>query len=552
MFVRRLTLKNFRSHQETVLELDRFNFIRGPNSCGKSSIRMALEYLFTGRCGLADSAGRGAEALIRAGEKEFAVSATLSNGETISRHRTRRSQTVEINGKRMPVDAAGSFIGQKFASGDVLSAVLNADKFVEMSATEQRRFLAQLVEAGSMKIPEEICRTLGAIDEEIPRSLADLDAAYTHFHDLRAETNRALELLGQLMKGERESDLVEGGFAGDQAERWAQQAEKTDWSSFRQPDLDPCQKIAESPSRRIETDFDESSFEIPSLWEEDDLRLLGSPVEHAKELNRQLAELRAERQAADASLAVMRGWRDKCPTCGQPISDATRAGDTDRLCKRLADIKDQIRRTREELNCYVVQEALPEGDVQRRVSIEPAHNLEQRSKIQAKVESRAHPVQGQKCALETRLRILDRLIEFFGPNGAITRETSTRMEAFERNLNQHLSGFGYACRLTFEPFEICISLLPGGASLALRQLSESERFRFGIAFQIALAVTTGIRFIVIDRADMFDKARRKLLTALLLGSDVEQAIVLATTEESVPSQVPEGVKFLNLDEQLRT
>ena len=49
MRIKKLTLKNFRSHQETVLELDRFNFVRGPNGCGQSSIQMASEYLFTGR-----------------------------------------------------------------------------------------------------------------------------------------------------------------------------------------------------------------------------------------------------------------------------------------------------------------------------------------------------------------------------------------------------------------------------------------------------------------------------------------------------------------------
>ena len=34
-----LTLKHFRSHQETILDLDRFNFVRGPNASGKSSIK---------------------------------------------------------------------------------------------------------------------------------------------------------------------------------------------------------------------------------------------------------------------------------------------------------------------------------------------------------------------------------------------------------------------------------------------------------------------------------------------------------------------------------
>jgi AAA15 family ATPase/GTPase len=32
--------------EETVLDLERFNFVQGPNGSGKSSIQMALEYLF--------------------------------------------------------------------------------------------------------------------------------------------------------------------------------------------------------------------------------------------------------------------------------------------------------------------------------------------------------------------------------------------------------------------------------------------------------------------------------------------------------------------------
>ena len=82
--------------------------------------------------------------------------------------------------------------------------------------------------------------------------------------------------------------------------------------------------------------------------------------------------------------------------------------------------------------------------------------------------------------------------------------------------------------------------------LSLKQLSESERFRFCIAFQLALATSTGIRFVVIDRADVLDKERRKLLTVLLSNSDVEQAIVLATGGEPPPIPVPAGVKFLDL------
>ena len=82
--------------------------------------------------------------------------------------------------------------------------------------------------------------------------------------------------------------------------------------------------------------------------------------------------------------------------------------------------------------------------------------------------------------------------------------------------------------------------------MIFKQLSESEGFRFGIAFQIALAVATGIRLVVIDRADLLDKERRRLFTRLLLQSDVDQAIVLSTGEELPPSSTPSEVKFVDL------
>ncbi len=265
-----LTLKNFRSLQETILDLDRFNFVRGPNGCGKSSIQMALEYLFTGRCQMTDAAGRGAEALIRAGAKELEVSATLENGETICRRRTPRSHIVELNGKRVPTGAGETSLEKRFGSADVLSAVLNADRFLEMSETEQKRLLAQTVDAG-------------------------------------------------------------------------------------------------------------------------------------------------------------------------------------------------------------------------------------------------------------------------------------KIGSFTQGLNRHLAAFGYTCSFALDPFQIRVSSTKDGHfDLSLKYLSESEQFRFGVAFQIALAIVTGIRFVVIDGADVFDKERRKMLTGLLLNSGLDQAIVLATSDEPTPSIVPQRVKFLNL------
>src|SRR5437660_8767650 len=87
--------------------------------------------------------------------------------------------------------------------------------------------------------------------------------------------------------------------------------------------------------------------------------------------------------------------------------------------------------------------------------------------------------------------------------------------------------------------------------LSLKYLSESEQFRLGVAFQIALAILTSLRFVVIDRANVLDKERRKMLTSLLVNSGLDQAIVLATSEETAPSVMPHGVRFLGLDEKTK-
>jgi hypothetical protein len=102
--------------------------------------------------------------------------------------------------------------------------------------------------------------------------------------------------------------------------------------------------------------------------------------------------------------------------------------------------------------------------------------------------------------LDARIGLLDKLIEFFGPNGAMMGQACGRMGSFTEDLNRHLAAFGYACKLALQPFEIrVISPKDRRFGIALKHLSESEQFRFGVAFQNTLAMVTGLRFVVIDR-----------------------------------------------------
>ena len=578
-----LTLKNFRSHQETTLDLDRFNFVRGPNGCGKSSIHMALEYLFTGRCEMTDAAGRGAESLIRTGAKELEVSATLEGGETICRRRTPRSHIVELDGNRVAVDAAEASLEKRFGSADVLSAVLNAGRFIEMSEAEQKRLLAQVVDAGKVDIPEDIGNALRAMNEEQPRltRVADIEAAHRRFYDLRTEASRTVKALGQVAKPDIPPDLPSAQEVKNKLEDLRQQKERL---VAQKAEAETSWESAQARLKQLQREIEELSSEILHPGQEQELLELESQRDHAEKLRQELSDLIAEQKTVETSLAAVEGLKGKCPTCRQAISEEAKTAEIVALRERLADLEGLLQGTREELSEYAeVGTAVPRLEGHRKALARRARLIEEQSKLQAaqrpsggdlesrmsilverinkgeRVLEKAQQAESaterwetyarETSALKTKIRLLDRLTEFFGPNGATMHQSSGRIGSFTEDLKRHLAAFRYSSSIVLEPFELRVgSSSDDRLGFSLKQLSESERFRFSVAFQIALAIVTGLRFVVIDRADVLDKDRRKLLTGLLMNSGLDQAIVLATSDEAPPSIVPQGVKFLNLIE----
>src|SRR6266851_4894170 len=581
-----LTLKNFRSHQETVLEFDRLNFVRGPNGCGKSSIQMALEHLFTGRCQMTDAAGRGAEALIRAGAKELEVTAALESGETICRRRTPRSHIVELNGKRVPVDAAEASFEKRFGTADMLSAVLNAGRFLEMSEGEQKRLLAEVVDAGKVDIPDEIGDALRSVNEEVPRSasVADVEAAYRRFYDLREEASRTLKALGQMEKPNIQSDLPSVKEVKRKLEDLRLQKERL---VAQKAEEDASWENAQARLKHVQAEIEEVSCEILDPSHEQELLQLESQRDHAEKLRQELTDLIVQQKAVETSLGAVQGLKGKCPTCRRPISEELKTKEMEALRERLSDLEGLIQGTKEQLSEYGgIEAAASRLEGHRRPLAKQVKLAEEQSKLRAVQRPNAGDLEGrmamlierinkgeqvlekvqliesakdrwetharEKSILEARISLLDRLTEFFGPNGGVMGQTCGRLGSFTEDLNRHLVVFGYTCTIALDPFQIRVCPSKDGHfDVSLKYLSESEQFRFGVAFQIALAMVTGLQFVVIDPADVLDKEKRKLLTSLLLNSKLDQAIVLATSEEAPPSIVLRGVKFLGLGEGLK-
>jgi len=546
---------------------------------------MALEYLFTGRCEMTDAAGRGAESLIRTGAKELEVSATLEGGETICRRRTPRSHIVELDGTRVAVDAAEASLEKRFGSADVLSAVLNAGRFIAMSEAEQKWLLAQVVDAGKVDISEDIGNALRAMNEEQPRltRVADIEAAHRRFYDLRTEASRTVKALGQVAKPDIPPDLPSAQEVKNKLEDLRQQKERL---VAQKAEAETSWESAQARLKQLQREIEELSSEILNPGQEQELLQLESQRDHAEKLRQELSDLIAEQKTVETSLAAVEGLKGKCPTCGQAISEEVKTAEIVALRERLADLEGLLQGTREELSEYAeVGTAVPRLEGHRKALARRARLIEEQSKLQAaqrpsggdlesrmsilverinKGERMLEKAQQAESATErwetyaretsalktkTKIRLLDRLTEFFGPNGATMHQSSGRIGSFTEDLKRHLAAFRYSSSIVLEPFELRVgSSSDDRLGFSLKQLSESERFRFSVAFQIALAIVTGLRFVVIDRADVLDKDRRKLLTGLLMNSGLDQAIVLATSDEAPPSIVPQGVKFLNLIE----
>jgi exonuclease SbcC len=94
----KIQLLNFRSHQTTQIELDRFNLFLGPTGGGKTSILDAIAYTLAGRNHWTNSDGKLAQNQIRAGADELGVIASIDGWGTVNRTRGEKSQGLTVPG----------------------------------------------------------------------------------------------------------------------------------------------------------------------------------------------------------------------------------------------------------------------------------------------------------------------------------------------------------------------------------------------------------------------------------------------------------------------
>jgi hypothetical protein len=611
MFIEKLELKNFRSHQHTTFEFERVNVIRGNHAAGKSTLALAIEFLLTNSCGVTDAAGRGADQLLMHGSDEFLVRGRIgltadakSPGAVIARSRNKAGGNLMIKAgsKNIVSKSAEGWLDEKLAPRPVLSAVLNAQRFLQMAEKDRKQLLTMALAADPVQLEPEIAtalkqfeETVDLVDEGRIDDPAHAQLVYDKLYARRREVNATLRDLGALEEPERPKGMP----AADETRTKMEglRKELADLSRERATRVATHQANRERLARARQ---DLTELE-PHLLEEGEMTLLtlqAGKKESAATLDSQITTTNYAILDGQRQIRELKADPGNCPTCGaaRPKRDTSeQINHLEHKMEIATKDRDELQMKRDALGDPAAAEqklqahrrAVPKvaaaektiaelGEIEHDVDVtdidEKIARLGERIAKGDDVLRRIHTFEGELAAyqrekkqredLEHKVHTLEHLVNYFGPNGELRPLLmGDKLTGFAASMNEVLKRFGFFCELSLEPFSVRVTYLRGDEPetswppLDLGQLSESEAFRFGVAFQIALAEATGVNLVVIDRADVLLPGTQRFLNAALMDSKLDQAFVLAAKEDfSLKSAPPAGVKIFDLgkDEQGHT
>lgn len=196
LWIKEVEITNFQSHKHTKLNLvNGTNALVGSSNSGKTAVIRAIQW-----CLLNTPSGTG---FIRVGEKEAAVTVTLSNGKTIERRRDKKM----VNLYRLYEN--GEMIHEYTGFGNsVPPEIIEAHGIVPIAGDVYFQFAHQLEAPFMLSLkPKKRAEVLGNLEE-----LARIDKALTDTNDdLRADSKqkKELEKQGKLLQLEFERMKME-------------------------------------------------------------------------------------------------------------------------------------------------------------------------------------------------------------------------------------------------------------------------------------------------------------------------------------------------------
>lgn len=584
MKIRKLTITNFSSHVSTLIEFGApMALIVGTLGAGKSSILQAIEYALTGECSYYHKRTDNRVELIheRNAGSGMQVSLYTDKGNA---QRTRGIDTEgwawNDQGKQTATAMDTAVTDALGVSKTVLGAVLNVSNFFELEEKVQKELIIGLVgaEVTHDKVASLFTGEMSALAllRGKINSLTALNNAYDYTFERRTVVKRELKDLkppappeGSMPPIQKIQELLR--------ELEAELQQKIGDKARLEGAAQAGGVVQRLQSQRLEQEKIVQPGLADGLVEA--LATAETAKAQAAELagaaEQKLRTINAEILSRQKNIALLVGFNGRCVAgdhaCPAPAADMEKALGAQRialgrfnkeaqtlelewkeLCQRrddnrsISECRDRIRdhtdavqrhaRAKKEIESIDFEIAklsnIPSNsDGIDRLAIEIAklHERIQRGHAQLTVasswierERQVKTVAEQRGKLEKELSHLESLVEFFGPKGVKVQLIDERIGRFVDQINQQLQHFGFTVSIVLEPWR----MLKDGRPIS--RLSRSERFRMGVAFQIAIAKMTGLNFLVCDDAELLTPEVRGAMMQMLAGAGLDQVIVIMT------------------------
>lgn len=585
MFVKSLKLQNWRSHLKTEFVFGKINLVRGPNNSGKSSLANALEYVLTGRMDGTDERGAGADRHVTIGAKakEAVLEAQIGVNKSlqVTLRRTRSRSGTDVTATDGGFAIAGKLVEEYFEERgfprDLLSAALRVGRFLSLDANGQRELIADLVAPPLIEVPadirEALMRTSGASPEKL--TLESIRALEDIATKARAACTGALRELGT-PEEVKPRDPESPSPAQCVKRLDALRAEQNTVAGEKERRLNAWRRKVEAQTA--------AKNSLPSITE----AILDKPEEEAllekigreREINQALetlSRLRFEISELESQIKLTEKKAGKCPTCGHEVEAEDlitrfKEGISARQ-SRIPTLEgivgpgEPVHVAREKLRAH--REAVTASDRAKATILDDPGPEPDVSDLDAKIKdledrmkkgqtiltaTAAHEQSfaqyqetiARRAELEAKREANDKIAKWAGPGGAPSQVTSSdKAGAFKSELNEVLHKLGYDLQMTDDAGFMIVGEFPIGTQRPIAVLSESEKWRFSVALQIAIAKVTRIGLVVLDRADVLAGENRFRLMEAVAEAGIEQVFIFASTDEKLKS-VPEWLTVFEL------
>ena len=184
---------------------------------------------------------------------------------------------------------------------------------------------------------------------------------------------------------------------------------------------------------------------------------------------------------------------------------------------------------------------------------EDAINAQLRPVIAA--EERAKDIEAKTKTLDklkAKAALVDTLVKYYDTDGVKAELIGSYIGGFEAKLFSVLDAWGFKCSLKLDPFDFQVTTRRGYTG-PVKELSGAEEHIFKYAFQCAVSIAAGIKFVVVDEVELLGQDIRNALYsrlfAMIQEGTLEQAIIIGfSLDKTLPKPQAPGSKYFYISD----